>query len=90
MSKIKTRDVIYWVSVIGPLLDGAIGFVKGIASVIKSGELITEYKKARDERVKASLDSYISEVRERINNDFDNEINVSTQDVAKFIEEKLK
>ena len=90
MSKLKTRDVIYWVSVIGPLVDCAIGFVKGIVTVIKSGALVDEYRIARDERIQREVDAYVNEVRKKMDADFSDPVKSDVNGLVKYFVKEME
>lgn len=69
----KTKNFIYWISLIGPLWDCVYGFVKGVYTVIHSGEILEEFKKAQEERAEEKLNNYILETKLKIHEDLDND-----------------
>lgn len=69
----KTKEIVYWISLVGPLWDCFYGFLKGVYTVIHTGQMADEYKKAAAERDEARLQNYILETKLKINEDLDNE-----------------
>lgn len=59
------KSVLYWSSCVLPVFD----FIRGLVNAYDAGLFSKEYNRAREERLKASLEAYIKSEKERFYDD---------------------